>query len=122
MTEYELEDLLTSTTLAAVEVFGIYLTVLASYLVAAYLAGSKLNTTQAITVSVLFVFGAFLSAYTNFSYMARVIPIADSLELIHPDRLYGAQPYAQRALFVLQVLGILACLKFMWDVRHPKKE
>ena len=122
MSEYELEDLLTSTTLAGVEVFGLYLTVLASYLVAAYLAGRQLTKLQATTISVLFVFGAFLSAYTNFAYMARAIPIADSLELLHPERFYGAQPFAQRALFILEMLGIIACLKFMWDVRHPKEE
>jgi len=120
MTEYELEDLLTSTTLAGVEVFGLYLTVLASYLVAAYLAGRQLTTLQATTVSVLFVFGASLSAYTNFAYLARTIPFADSLELIHPDRIYGAQPLAQRAVFILEMLGIIACLRFMWDIRHPK--
>jgi hypothetical protein len=30
--------------------------------------------------------------------------------------------FARNLLFALQLLGIVACLKFMWDIRHPKNE
>ena len=93
MTEYELLDLLTATSLASVEVFVYYITILGSYLVAAYFVGRQLTTTQTITISVLFVFGALMSIWSTSAYMARAIELADSLELLHPDRVYGAQPY-----------------------------
>ena len=120
MTEYELQDLLTATSLAAMDVFAYYLTILASYLVATHHVGGRLSTLQAISISVLFVFGSYTTAYTSFSHMARAVELADSLELLHPDRMYGAQPFAQKALFGLQFLGIIVCLIFMWQVRHPK--
>ncbi len=122
MTEYELRDLLTATSLASMDVFAYYLTILGSYLVATYLTGRRLSAIQAITISVLFVFGAYTTAYSSFAYMARAVELADSLELLHPDATYGAQPFAQRVLFGIQILGIIACLKFMWDVRHSKTE
>jgi hypothetical protein len=120
MSEYELLELLNSASFAATEVFMYYVTILGSYLVASYVVGSNLTSIQALTISVLFIFAALLGAYTTFSYMTRAIEAANSLELLHPERFYGAQPYAQRALLVLQVLGIIVCLKFMWDIRHPK--
>ncbi len=122
MTEYELEELLTITTMAGVEVFAMYVTILGSYLVAAYLAGKRLSFTQSLTVSVLFVYAASLTTYVSYAYLARAIPMADALQVIHPDRLYGAQPITQGATLLLQAVGILTCLKFMWDIRHPKTE
>ena len=122
MTEYELQDLLTATSLAAWDVFAYYLTILASYLVATHLVGGRLSTLQAICISVLFVFGSYAATLTSFFYMARAVELADSLELLHPDRVYGGQPFGQKAMFVFQSLGIIVCLIFMWQVRHPKTE
>ena len=122
MTEYELQDLLTATSLAAWDVFAYYLTILASYLVATHLVGRRLSTLQAICISVLFVFGSFAAAQTSFFYMARAVELADSLELLHPDRVYGGQPFGRNMLFGFQCIGIIVCLFFMWQVRHPKTE
>ena len=122
MTEYELLDLSTATSFAAIETLGYYITILASYLVASYLVGRQLTPLQAATVSVLFICGAVSTAYTSFNYMARAVELADSLELLYESRTYGAQPRARDALVGMQILGVFACLKFMWDVRHPKAE
>ena len=122
MTEYEIQDLLTATSLAAWDVFAYYLTILASYLVAAHLVGRQLGTLQAACISVLFVFGSYVTATTSFFYMARAIELADSLELLHPDRVYGGQPWGRNMLFGFQCIGIIVCLIFMWQVRHPKTE
>ena len=122
MTEYELQDLLTATSLAAWDVFAYYLTILASYLVATHLVGRRLSTLQAICISVLFVFGSYVTATTSFFYLARAAELADSLRLIYPDRVYGGQHFSRYVLFGAQCLGIIVCLIFMWQVRHPKTE
>ena len=122
MTEYELQDLLTATSLAAWDVFAYYLTILASYLIAAHLVGRQLGTLQAACISVLFVFGSYVTATTSFFYLARAAELADSLRLIYPDRVYGGQHFARYVLFGVQCLGIIVCLIFMWQVRHPKTE
>lgn len=122
MTEYELEDVLTSTTVASVEAFGMYITIVASYLVVAYLAGRNLTIQQIFIVSILFVIAATLTSFSAYSYLVRAIPMADALELMHPERRYGAQPFTAYWIGGLMVMGILASLLFMWQVRYPKKE
>ena len=122
MTEYEIQDLLTSTSFASMEVFMYYVTVSGSYLLVAYLAGKRLTSTQALTISVLFVFAAFMGVWSAFAYMARAVELADALELLHPDRSYGAQPHMRYGMAIIMSLGVIACLKFMWDVRHRNTE
>ena len=122
MTEFELRELLATNSFAAVEVFVFWTTAVTGYLVVAYLAGRQLTTTQSITISVLFVFVSLMAVWSSFAYMARAIEIADMLELVHPDKFYGAQPITQSGMVIVQTLGIMACVKFMWDIRHPKTE
>ena len=76
MTEYEMGDLLTSTSFAAVDSFSIYISILVAYLVTSYMVGRKLNKAQATTVSALFVVAAALQTWSVFTYMSRAIPIA----------------------------------------------
>jgi hypothetical protein len=108
MTEYELEDLVTSTSLASVESFGMYVTVLASYMVVAYLAGRRLTKLQAATASTLFVVASALAAYTSASYHFRVVQWVDALELMNPNKYYGAQPFVGYWMGGIMGLGILA--------------
>lgn len=56
MTEYELLDLLTATSMAAMDTLGYYLTILARYLIASHFVGKQLTAAQAVTVSVLFAY------------------------------------------------------------------
>ena len=122
MTEYEMADLLTSTTLAAVETFSTYISLTVAYLVATYLVGQKLTTAQMTTVSILYVVTASIVVWALYSYMSRVVPIADALEVINPGVNYGAQPMTRDILSGVMALGILASLNFMWGVRHPKAD
>ena len=120
MTEYEMADVLTSTTHAAVETFSVYVSLMVAYLVATYLAGQKLTNTQMTTVSILYVVIASVLVWAIYSYMSRAISIADTLEAMNPGVNYGAQPMTTNILTVAMSLGILACLRFMWDIRHSK--
>ena len=122
MTEYEMADLLTSTTSAGIETFSAYLSVTIAYLVAVYLVGRKLTTLQMTTISILYVVSAAMLAWALYSYFSRAIPIADALEVINPGVNYGAQPFARNAFVIVQFMGIFACLGFMWSIRHPKTE
>lgn len=120
MTEFELEYLLTELGVAALETFGMYVTVTVAYLVAAYVAGEKLTKLQVFIVNTLFLVSTIISVWACIGYISRAIPIADALEVLNPDRRYSLQPPVLIAVLVVQSLGILACLKFMWDVRQPR--
>ena len=122
MTDYELQDLLNSTGIAGLEAFGMYMTLLVAYLIAAYLAGSRLTSAQALTLSVLFLVGSLIFTWGTFAYLGRAVAIVDELELLHPDVSYGSQPWFRYAVAILQGLGIMSCFKFMWDTRHPKAD
>jgi len=120
MTEYEMADLLTSTTHASVDGFSAYVSLMVAYLVATYLVGQKLTNLQMAIISILYVVTASLMVWAVYSYMSRAIPIADKLEAMNPGTHYGAQPMARNILAIAMSLGILACLRFMWDRRHSK--
>jgi hypothetical protein len=99
-----------------------YVTVLASYMVVAYLAGRRLTKLQAATASALFIVAATLTAYTSTSYFFRVVSWIDALELMNPDKHYGAKPFVGYWMVGLMGLGISASLLFMWQVRHPPSD
>ena len=95
-----------------------YVTLSGSDLLVAYLAGKRLTSTQALTISVLFVFAAFMGIRSTSAYLAR----ADALELMQTYRSYGAQHHMRYGAAIIMSLGVIACLKFMWDVhRHQNR-
>jgi hypothetical protein len=122
MTDYELQDLLNSTGTGGLEAFGMYMTLLVAYLIAAYLAGSRLTSARAFTLSILFLMGSVIFMWGTLAYLGRGVAIVDELELLHPDVSYGLQPMFKYAVAILQGLGIMSCFKFMWDIRHPKAD
>jgi len=122
MTEFDLKYLLAENGMGALQSIGIYLTVTTAYLVAAYLAGRRLTTSQIFTVSVLYVVGAMLSTWATMAYVTSGIEVADALEVMHPERVYGMQPLARLVCVALQILGIFVSLKFMWDIRRTPEE
>ena len=122
MTEYEMGDLLTSTSFAAVESFSMYVALMAAYLVSAYFAGQNMTRSQVVLVSILYSIAALGMTWNTYTYMSRAIPLADALGTLNPNLTYGAQPFARNIAAVIEVLGVLCALKFMWDVRHPKSE
>jgi uncharacterized membrane protein YqjE len=122
MTEYEMADLLTSTSFAAVESFSAYVALMVAFLVATYFAGQNMTRSQVVLVSMLYSISALLMTWTTYTYMSRSIPLADALEVLNPKTNYGAQPFARNIVATLEVLGVLCAIKFMWDVRHPKTE
>ncbi len=95
---------------------SIYVTITSGYLLVAYLAGKDLTRLQAVFISVLYVTFATFNTFAVVSYFQSAF---------HFGHTYGAGlvPYwPVYGLGTLFPLGILACLKFMWDVRHPKAE
>jgi hypothetical protein len=120
MTEYELNDVLTTTGHAALETFSVYVSLMVAYLVATYLAGQKLSTTQITTVSILYVVTASILIWATYSYVSRAMWVSNTLEAMNPNINYGAQPATRNILTIVMSFGVLACLRFMWDVRHSK--
>lgn len=119
MTEYELSDVLNSTVSVLVETFSVYLAATSAYLICAYIVGSRMTRFQCFIISTLYVVAAGTGAFAVFFQASHAADIARQLYALRPDGHFGMQSLAQIGLSVACGLGIPACLKFMWDLRHP---
>ncbi|MEP0200925.1 MAG: hypothetical protein ABJ084_03830 [Halioglobus sp.] len=93
-----------------------FITVIGGYLLVAYLAGKDLTKAQTILISALFI------VFSGFNISAVVMYFQSAFHFGH---LYGAgrvPAWPSYGLGILFSIGVFACLKFMWDVRHPKAE
>ena len=120
MTEYELADLVASTISNSLIIAPILISIASAYLVVAWVVGSKLDRSQVILINVLFV--GFTSIF-GLSWARRIqIAISYQEELLkaNPDRMAEIGEWLLPGVALFGILIITACLKFMWDIRHPK--
>ena len=117
MTEGEMVESFISAYAMGIGALTLYTTILSGYLVTAYVAGLKMTRLQTLTVSVLFVTTALFASWgtIGFLYGGRILHELQSTVPLLTSRVAPFQ-----IIGVIQVLGIFASLKFMWDVRHPK--
>jgi H+/Cl- antiporter ClcA len=123
--EMVLADLIESSTSyyeITVEVVSLYLTATSGYLIVAYLAGNKLTRSQMIIVSTLYVSIAGLSSYGAIAWLSRATHFARQARNIDATIPFSPNPFLWIIVGLVLFLGIIACLKFMYDVRHPEAE
>jgi hypothetical protein len=118
LTKYELLDLAGTYHELALTAMMAYFSSVSAYLIVAHFAGVNLKPPQVVLITGLFVIMALFMTWGVYAYFiigqdyvvqsGREIPIT------------RIQPH-QIGLPLL-LFGILASLKFMWDVRHPKEE
>lgn len=95
---------------------NLYLTTVSGYLLTAYFIGKDLTRAQCLIITVLFVVFAGLNLVATWNYFENAVYFGHT---------YGearTSVWAASAVIPVLILGILASLKFMWDVRHPKTE
>ncbi len=100
----------------AQDVMALYLTVTSGYLLVAFLAGKDLTRLQASIITTLFVVFQAISTFAVMSYFAGAVYFGHT---------YGAgrvPTWVGGTVGLVFAAGILACLKFMWDVRHAMTE
>jgi hypothetical protein len=123
MTESELIEAITSYFDIAVAALTLYVTICSGYLLVAYMAGGNLTNSQALIVSTLYCFVAGVTANAFRTWSQRSF---DYLALQESSGLssisLGTSPMLASVLTAIMFAGVVACLKFMWDVRHPKTE
>ena len=120
MTEAELVESITSYYDLAGGAMSLYVTVSTGYLIAAYLIGSKLTSSQMIVISTLYAFITGVQTYAIFGYMSRAFSYVEMQRDLNPDLVAYSSPIFYILMPAIFGAGILACLKFMWDIRHPK--
>jgi hypothetical protein len=86
------------------------------------MAGSQLTRAQVFVISALFVLGSLFFTYATTGMFLRQSSIVERLAEFAPDQTYFVNEWVALAIGFIQLLGIIACLKFIWDVRHTKTE
>lgn len=122
MTEAELLEVSANITEAVISTVTLYLSVVSAYLVVAYIVGKQLSTFQVTVINVLFVVFAMSFVMGIQTGFANLYSLSKEILDFRPEWAVYTSPLMNRALFVLDVGGILASLIFMWNVRHPRKE
>ena len=122
MTEAELLDAASYQFELAVSTLALYITVTSAYLLVAFVAGIRLTRSQTFIVSTLYVVTSLLAVYASYSWTTRGVYYAVQLEALDPNVPEYSKILVPVILPLLLGGGIFASLKFMWDVRHPKRE
>ena len=122
MTEYELVDAIASFNSNMYSWATFYMTALSAYLVTAYILGAKLTRSQTILINTCFVFFSALGIFAVRGSGMRCLEFAAEVQAINPERDFALTSGMLWVVFSILLLGIFVCLKFMWDIRHPKTE
>jgi hypothetical protein len=122
MSETDLLENLTAHFDLVLQVLSLYLTVTSAYLIVAFMAGDRLTNSQAIIISTLYIFIAAITTYSMYAWLGRAFYFSNKLKETGVDMPFYSRDGLEFVLASVLLAGILACLKFMWDVRHPKTE
>ena len=115
----------------------IYLTIVFAYLAAAYFGGRNLSRFQVATLSSIFAAAALFTLYQlaglmmalnfwgyqvadGYRTMAEQFKRPELLELAERFHRESSAGWEEIVILGLGVLGVFACLMFMWSVRHPR--
>jgi hypothetical protein len=138
MTAYEIADLALSNTaliqnqVSIIQANGsgiisnltLFYSLVFGYLLAAYIVGKQLTTTQTIILSLLYLAAVIYNRISAFEiYLAYIYSFNTLEEMAGQPMPRGTATEGSLALItVFVILSILASLFFMWSVRHPKAE
>ena len=102
------------------DMLTLYLTATSGYLVVAYLAGANLNRALFLIIPGLEIVFAISASYLPIGYGMRGLHYASVLASISPSTPLYSTNAIPLAFAVALSGGIIACMKFMWDVRHHR--
>jgi hypothetical protein len=105
-----------------VDVLTLYITITSGYLIVAYLIGDKLTKTQVAIVNTLYIVMSSIAAYGTTIWIVRGVYFSLQQSAIEVGMPLHATYIVPAMIGVFMIGGIVTCLKFMWDVRHPKAE
>lgn len=123
MTAAEWLEFSTSSASNSYATFAMIITMASGYLAAAYLVGEKITRSQVVLINLVFV--PTMLFFSGNAYGALEDALIARIQATAMLSEFGAMSSAQGRFYILAAafvyLSILTiCLKFMWDVRHPK--
>ena len=122
MTEYELSRLLLESFIGnSVPAIALYLAIVSAYLAAALTFGRRLTYRQVFVINLLFIVFCLFALLTWVTRYEIALRYQAQLKALNPDSMdFATQEMAVISVLIFMVLAI-ASLKFMWDIRHPRR-
>lgn len=125
MTAADWFDLMTAAMGNTATYYALFWTLVSGYLVVAYTVGNKLMRNQIAFINTLFVISTLFTTFAAVTALRNGL-LAFRMGATHVEEM-TAITAGQAAGFVILVacvnfVIVLGCMKFMWDVRHPKSE
>ena len=121
MTEYELIDAVGTFHGLAISTLMAYFSVLSAYLLVGYLLGPNLSRQQTILITGLYLVMQLFMVWGAVSYFLLARLFMEQAGSVPPGIIVSfVKPH--QIVFFLLTIGVIAGLKFMWDVRHPETE
>ena len=117
----EVQSLAFEASSLAATYMAMLITVISGYLIVAYVAGADLKKGQIVIVNFLYIFFSTLLWYGSISAFFKQLEFVEELRVLAPDGFYPASYEVFFAIAFVSYMVVLASLKFMWDVRHPKE-
>ena len=102
--------------------FTVYITFTFGFLATSYIVGSKLERFQALTVTGLYVIAAGYSTIIMVAWLQAFFAITEAKATALDTILLMQRGYWVLGTIVIQSMGILVSLYFMWNVRLSKTE
>ena len=121
MTEYELIDAVGTYSSGMQSWTALYFSGVSAYLITSYMVGANLKKSQAIIISGGFILFAMNAIFGYYGLGLRLIEFNDELRDLRPEHAPLASDLGVSMYALVFVIGIFVSLKFMWDIRHPKK-
>ena len=122
MTEAELVEAANSSWSLVNGGLGSYMTIVSAYLIASYLVGVKLTTSQVGIISALFITMTSTLMIGLYGWTVRGTYYTSALAALNSDAAAYGTSWVPIVLTSICSMGILASFKFMWDIRHSKTE
>jgi len=118
VTPYDMADLAQSNFSNSLAAIAIYITLVFAYLAAAYFVGKDLTRTQVSILNALFVTFSIINAFGVAAYTNGGVQLAIRSGLTNPANVFAPRLWVAPTVAIALLIGILMCLKFMWDLRH----
>jgi hypothetical protein len=120
MTPYEMADLAQSNFSNSLAAVALYITLVFAYLAAAYFIGKDLTRSQVTILNALFLTFSVLNSFGVAAYTHLAVRLAIQSGSNNAASFFAPRLWVAPMIGICCLLGITICLKFMWDLRHPK--
>ena len=122
MTEAELIQSAQECWANAISVLAVVISVMSAYLIVAYAVGKDLTRQQVSLINVLYGSFAGFGVYGVYGFSMAAVDMGNVAAEMTTQRTQQPNDAIPLIFLVVLVPMMAGCYKFMWDVRHAKKE